>query len=908
MIVRGVHGEDVGEDQGDAEGVLVGHRQVRDGTAVAKARLATTLVAIARRHGKACKCARFLSATSIGIENSLVIRLGEGLPPKTLLTLDMVARRADRIRTDEFDEVRRRLAAVRSLPCVSLKDEGFEPVDTPWRDRRRLGVHAVDDRWPDEWDSVEWAEYASPREPQDKGPRALSDAAHGQAAARLVGQFWAWNSVPPTEDPLDLSRWGQDDLVRAVWILRSTDGYPWEARIAQIGSLAMAARQPFDEARRFIRYVDECAHRLCVVDPKFEVMLKSLHHKSLASLGERFRMINEFGEEVETEVFQDPDAVDGLSSIADEEHRSPVGRDGQPDPLALIQKLLPGGEWVLGRADIVHCPTELETELLPAIENDPPTLVILSGNAGDGKTAFIEDVLRRAGLDLRSSGSEIANETRVVIGGKPYLVVLDGSEDTVDRTNSQLLEDAFGSFKGSEVVEPEQGTLIAVNKGRLLSFLEGRGDEYPLLWNLVQRRFIDGSEVEDQSYKLIDLNDRTVVGPSLEDSLFGGVLGKLVNLPDWDECEKCDAYLTCPVMFNLAALRIAQVRRQLWELFALIDLDDRLHVTARHVVTRLASVISGGLRCPDIRASIAGGEPLPQRAYFYGAAFLGRSDESSVEEAILNGIASAYDPAETADPQRDREIGTAIAAGSITEILRVVEGEPTTDHGALDDAAAALALRSVDSPASSSDVEYRRAHLLLMSRLLRRRYFLGDHSDVVPVNAFSGFMHTVESGEGDALARRLIRSLNGTLGISRSEASLVVPRDYAHGLAGSGFALQVPLETFLVLPGTGLGTQYRTRKYVRSWPRSIRVEARDGDVLVASLSIPLLMLEILDRADRGFRPTSRTERNYMIRVGTFYRLLAEHQWRQPLDYVLFEHGRIRAAVNLVGGNLDFWGR
>jgi hypothetical protein len=66
------------------------------------------------------------------------------------------------------------------------------------------------------------------------------------------------------------------------------------------------------------------------------------------------------------------------------------------------------------------------------------------------------------------------------------------------------------------------------------------------------------------------------------------------------------------------------------------------------------------------------------------------------------------------------------------------------------------------------------------------------------------------------------------------------------------------------------------------------------------------MLEILDRADRGFRPTSRTERNYMIRVAAFYRRLAEHSWSTQLDYVLYERGRIRSAVALTARNADFW--
>ena len=76
-----------------------------------------------------------------------------------------------------------------------------------------------------------------------------------------------------------------------------------------------------------------------------------------------------------------------------------VASDGGPYPLAEVRKLLPGGSGVLGRPPIVFTPTSLDLKPPPALKARPPTLVILSGNAGDGKTAFIMGVLAEAGIN-----------------------------------------------------------------------------------------------------------------------------------------------------------------------------------------------------------------------------------------------------------------------------------------------------------------------------------------------------------------------------------------------------------------------------------------------------------------------------------------------------------------------------
>ena len=879
-----------------------------------KAALTHLVRVVEATHGGHCQCPYAVQVTALQLADADLQGVRNVMPKRGRKTLLDVAGYGNHFSTDLVERLRVALMGLAGTKCKTGKLDEPDPAATPWREKPRIGVFADEDRWRNEITADEWARLYDVWSGSRDGAPLFNDE-YRRAQGAYAAKAWIWKTPIEQEEPLDLAAWGYDEIIRALWLLRSTEGYPWEARVDQIGRIAASARQPFSEARRFIRYVDECDRGLIAIDPVVERVLQSFSQGDAKKLGARVRMQDQHSASEqdldEAEEFHEPDGEHEGSREAEEESAAPAQDDGLPNPLAELRKLLPGGRGVLGKSPIVHSRTELDTVLLPRLLEGEPTLVILSGNAGDGKTAFIEDVLEAARVKEPERPGQpkvaVPNELEATLNGRNYLVVLDGSEDTYSKTNSALLDDALSAFKGDEPVSPDRGTLIAVNKGRLLSFLEENQGQYAYLWNLACRRYASGEPTGDDGYLLIDLNDRTVVGPTLDESLWGAILDKLLAWDGWTGCDNCPAAGGCPALFNAKALRNRRVRERLWEVFTLIDLDDRLHVTARHVVTRLASVLTGGLRCADVRATIAVGGSFPERAYFYAGAFLGRSDETSVEEAALNEIAAAYDPAETAEPIRDRGLGEAIASGTVRVVVPVAEGEPDGDLREIEKAAAELAGRTIDAPTGEYLLEYREAHLALMARLLRRRYFMGGADDVTPVRTLADFQRVALDSDGEELVKRLVGSLNASLGITKAGGDLVVPKDYARGLAGSGFAVKVPSGNFRVRPGTGLGTSFNPSRYTRSWPRSVLLEAVDGDQPVASLSIPLLMLEILGRADRGFRPTSRTERNYLVRVSTFYRLLAEHHWSLPLDYVLYERGRVRAGVKFAGADVQFWG-
>jgi hypothetical protein len=189
----------------------------------------------------------------------------------------------------------------------------------------------------------------------------------------------------------------------------------------------------------------------------------------------------------------------------------------------------------------------------------------------------------------------------------------------------------------------------------------------------------------------------------------------------------------------------------------------------------------------------------------------------------------------------------------------------------------------------------------LSRELGRRSFFLdptGELAPRFPLVALGNFEGAMDIANSVDALKRLIHSLNATLGIghTRMEA-LVVPRDYASGLTGAGFALAVPLSAFELRPGTALGAVHHARPFLASRPRSLLLIASDSQGEVARLTVPALMFEILSRASAGFRPISQTERAYMVRLHGFYRALSASNWSEG-THVLFEGGRIIAKGKL----------
>ena len=135
--------------------------------------------------------------------------------------------------------------------------------------------------------------------------------------------------------------------------------------------------------------------------------------------------------------------------------------------------------------------TNLEQTLYRDIRQRQIRLVVLCGNAGDGKTALLQHLAALLGLGRHPSSERIL-EGRMDDG----LVVrmnLDGSAAWRGRSADDLLDEFLEPFQEGRPVQ-DIAHLLAINDGRLLEWIEGvesrrNGKETPLtkeLYDLLQ--------------------------------------------------------------------------------------------------------------------------------------------------------------------------------------------------------------------------------------------------------------------------------------------------------------------------------------------------------------------------------------------------------------------------------------
>ena len=155
--------------------------------------------------------------------------------------------------------------------------------------------------------------------------------------------------------------------------------------------------------------------------------------------------------------------------------------------------------------------TDLEQALYRAIRERRVCLVILCGNAGDGKTALLQHLARRLGLGDPPSAERIVKGR--LDDGLIVRMNLDGSASWRGHSADQLLDDFLAPFQHGPPTD-DRVHLLAVNDGRLLEWIEHveeRRSETPLTKDLLA--FLeDDATPTDTHIWFVNLNQRSLHG------------------------------------------------------------------------------------------------------------------------------------------------------------------------------------------------------------------------------------------------------------------------------------------------------------------------------------------------------------------------------------------------------------
>jgi serine/threonine protein kinase len=317
-------------------------------------------------------------------------------------------------------------------------------------------------------------------------------------------------------------------------------------------------------------------------------------------------------------------------------------------------------------ARLTYVPTKLDEALTPAIADGRFRLLIVTGNAGDGKTVYLQKVEQYfRGLGATVNPLPTGNGNRWAHGRLTYETNYDGSQDEEDVENDKVLARFFAPFSGAQLagLDGGQARLIAINEGRLLDFLEhgASRDDFGGLRRFVKET-LDGADPPEGAL-LVNLNLRAVTAGGRE-SLVERQLGAMLKPELWAPCQGCDYRLRCPLKHNADSLRDevngATVRDRVRRFFEVVHLRRRSHITMRDLRSALSWLLLRDHGCEDVgrmltRPDEGSGDELA--ALYYPEAFAHGSGrpERTVDDRLVRLLREA-DVGFVNSPQLDHHL------------------------------------------------------------------------------------------------------------------------------------------------------------------------------------------------------------------------------------------------------------
>lgn len=346
----------------------------------------------------------------------------------------------------------------------------------------------------------------------------------------------------------------------------------------------------------------------CLIDVKrdlrHEVYLDPVGLEQLDEVSKRLcsRMIKELEPESRDRHSSIGEFIEAVRNVA--EQQLVEGEEVQLEWVTQLLRHTLGGHGVLAVdspfARKTKVSTRLEERLLPRILAGEFRVVLLCGNPGDGKTTFIKtnllDALASAGStpdyvdDERETGWTVRHQGRV------FKAIYDGSESVGSMTNDDRIHEALRFA----ISKPGHTSVIAINDGRLVSFMTRFSDEFSFADDVIAR--LRGAKPLQSDIALVDLKARAQVAPKFEEGLAIRNLQEFIDPSEWSECGKCVARLECPIRQNAVTLGDPVVQQAISQLLEISHLRRRRRVTFREVRSMMVRLITGGIDCNQVHA------------------------------------------------------------------------------------------------------------------------------------------------------------------------------------------------------------------------------------------------------------------------------------------------------------------
>lgn len=537
----------------------------------------------------------------------------------------------------------------------------------------------------------------------------------------------------------------------------------------------------------------------------------------------------------------------------------------------------------IGKA--IYVPTYLDEKLQPALLKGKFRLVIISGNAGDGKTAFLQQFESFA----ESKGAQIergANGAVFKLKGHTYQSNYDGSQDEGEERNDDVLRKFFHPFagKGKSAWPNNQTRLIAINEGRLVDFFLEHEEEFPLLARQIQEG-LAGNALED-GIAVINLNLRSVVANPGEDqlSILERLLIRLSQPEFWRACDKCDLKAKCYAYHNASTFRdpVAgpKVIERLKMLYTITHLRGRLHITMRDLRSALAFMLVGTRDCDGIHQLYQnGGEESLNRildGFYFNSWLGGREGPNDRLISLLREI----DVAKVSNPGLDRELGF------LNPRTKTMSRFSFAERAGYDDDLVETLFRNLPRDYAAKN----RARLIGKHRNylthMRRRHFFERRDigwkEMLPYASIDPFLKAIEQPGAKSLEEvaALLRAINRGEGLNEPAR------------LGNQLALRVrqvdkgTIRSYRLFNGDNfsLDTEQETAIYpfLECLSQALVLLYDSGDGHKASLRINLDIYEMLMRLNGGYRPSIEEQEGFYLSLAVFKNVLSAAPYQEVL--------------------------
>ncbi|MES3021650.1 MAG: protein kinase [Pseudomonadota bacterium] len=524
--------------------------------------------------------------------------------------------------------------------------------------------------------------------------------------------------------------------------------------------------------------------------------------------------------------------------------------------------------------------TALDRALLPAVLQGEFRLVLISGNAGDGKTAFLQRLEKEVEARGGSANRGLPNGSDLILAGRRYLINYDGSQDEGNKDNNQVLLDFLAPFKGNDarLWTPHETRLIAINEGRLVDFLATYEKDFSALTALVRRTFSSGEA--DSGVAVVNLNRRSVVADAEGGSILERTLQSIVQPKNWSACEQCVLQDRCYALHNARSFQdeIAGPRllERLKMLYTMAHLRGRLHITMRDLRSALSFMLIGNRDCAEIHALYAAGKHDDVARSFYFNSWMGA--EQATADRLLT-LLSDLDVGKQEDPRFDR--GLDFVQPDDRALFRF-ERRGQFDFEILKRLFADLPRGLFDS----SVRQRARKHRTYVAMARRKHFFERRDTSWEKMLPYRSAKRMVEIVRGETpieeLTSEILHAINRGEGLQRPErlgASLALQlRQVEHGTVRS----------YRLFPMEGFHLQVQDfaakARFVEHLPTGLllKYEGQGVGAITSELIINLDVFEMLVRLNEGYRPSVEEMQGFYLCLGVFKNSLNAQPYREIL--------------------------